>query len=84
MRLFEDWNWTISKELEDVMGDAKEVHINMEHARWIDSEGIRTLCAWVRSGKRITLKYPPKVYFEIIELLELADFLKDVRTVVKD
>lgn len=47
--------------------------IDLSNCKLIDSEGIIFMYRWQQSGKKLELKNPPDILFEMLDILELSD-----------
>lgn len=58
-----------------------KLQVDMSRSHRIDSEGVIFLFRWQRSGKQLELINPPRIFFEIVRILEL-DEVWDLSSVV--
>ena len=73
--LVRDFNLLAALKIEKIAKDAQSVSIDLKNSRFVDSEAIKVLCKWVRGGKRVKLRNPPELFFEVVAVLGLDQLL---------
>lgn len=51
----------------------KKLDIDLSACDLIDSEGVIFMYKWQREGRKLKLKSPPHILYEILEILELRE-----------
>lgn len=62
------------RHIERLAQDVDRVHIDCSAANLIDSEGVIVLYRLVRDGKTVTLRNPPEIFYEVLDILDLDTF----------
>lgn len=57
--------------------------INLIDCERVDSEGVIFLHRWLQKGNELQLIEPPTIFFEILEILDLAS-LWDLKKIITD
>lgn len=74
IKIFGSFNLAAKNMIESRLGDGiTDLKIDLSDCRFIDSEGVIFMYNWQKSGKKLELKNPPNVLFEIIDILELTE-----------
>ena len=74
--LIRDFNLLTARKIEKLANDAQTVSIDLKNSRFVNSEAIKVLYKWVKEGKRVKLKNPPELFFEVIAVLGLDQLLQ--------
>ena len=74
----EDWNWVVSKKLEQIDPQFNQMCISLSHCRLMDSESLILLFKWISEGKQIELIDTPDIFFEMIDILDLNEALSKI------
>ena len=86
IKLSSDFNYPnvvkVEKLLEDIdEGDLNTILIDLTRSKIIDSEAIKFLYKLKKRGFKIKLKNVPEIYYEVLKVLELKDYFKDVEII---
>ena len=73
--LIRDFNLLAARKLEKLAGDAQTVSINLKNSRFVNSEAIKLLYKWMKDGKKVTVRNPPALFFEVATVLGLDQLL---------
>ena len=68
-----DFNLFTAARIEALAQDCAQVRIDMSASKIVDSEAVGALYRLVRAGKAVHLVDPPPLFFEVLEVLGLAD-----------
>lgn len=69
-----NFNLAAIRELDQHVDETTEnLIINLKHSFFIDSEAIIFMHRWMESGKKLTLRNPPDILYEILDALGLSD-----------
>ncbi len=72
----------LEKLLKDIdEGDLDTIFIDLTKSKIIGSEAIKFLYKLKNKGYKLKLKNVPEVYYEVLKILELKDYFKDVEVV---
>lgn len=63
--------------------DVDSLSLILEECTLLDSEAVIFLYNWQKSGKSLSMKDPPDILFEILDILELSDALKNINISTK-
>ena len=74
--LIRDFNLLAARKIEKLAKDAQTVKIDLKNSRFVDSEAIKILYKWVKEGKRVKLRNPPELFFEVVAVLGLDQLLQ--------
>ncbi len=84
IKLYRDFNYPNVKRIEKVLedideGDLNTIFIDLTKSKIIDSEAVKFLFKLKKRGFNIILKNVPEIYYEVLEILELKDYFKDIK-----
>ena len=82
VRIRRDFNLMAVRHLKYHLDDATHVRIDLRRARLVDTEGVMALVRLMRSGVTVRLLDPPAIFYEVLDVLELADAV-DVEELVE-
>lgn len=73
IELTSDFNFKAVKNISDLLDDRRELFINLEHSRFVNSKAIIFLHKLMQSNPPVVvrLKNPPKIFFELLQTLGL-------------
>lgn len=71
--LHRDFNLLTARHLRRLAEGATHVRIDCSDARFIDSEGVMSMYQLRKEGTDVTLINPPKIFREVLSILDLAD-----------
>jgi anti-anti-sigma regulatory factor len=72
----------IEKLLEDIdEGDLDTIFIDLTQSKIVGSEAVKFLYKLKNRGFKIKLKNVPEIYYEVLKILELENYFKDVEIV---
>lgn len=75
IQLEKDMNWMQISAINQLVIENPEVDtliINLEKSSIVDSESIIFMERWLSEGKQLEVEYPPPVYFELLDILDLS------------
>lgn len=78
-----DLNYQKSAAIEKVIGKEtiKEIFLDFQCPKFVDSEGIKLLYTLWKKGFKITLKNPPDLFFEVVKILKLEELLENIEVI---
>jgi len=71
IQLDKDFNLVAAQQIDALVGSKNNVRLDLTHARLVDSEAIAMLHRYMLEGRRVILKNPPKIFYEVIRILGL-------------
>lgn len=71
VHLHRDFNLLTARHLHQIAQGADSVHLDLSHARLVDTEALGALWDLQDDGMHITLYDPPPLFYELIEALDL-------------
>jgi|AntRauTorcE11897_2_1112592.scaffolds.fasta_scaffold06657_3 ABC-type transporter Mla MlaB component len=73
-RIAGNFNLRVKNSIEDRLSpEISTLKIDLSACRLVDSEAVIFMFKWQHSGKVLTLKAPPDILFEILDVLEIRD-----------
>ncbi len=69
--LLGDFNLNIVRRIKNLLEDKDELYIDLERARFVNSEAIIFLHKQIHNNRTIRLKNPPKIFYEALKILGL-------------
>ena len=81
VQLDQDLNWFTARRIRHLVEDCESLHLDLRHARIVDSEGLILLYDCHCAGKVVQLSNPPDILFAVANLLEI-DVLMDLDSMV--
>jgi len=82
VRIRRDFNLMAVRHLKYHLDDATRVRIDLRRARLVDTEAVMALVRLMRAGVTVRLLDPPAIFYEVLDVLELADAV-DVEKLVE-
>jgi anti-anti-sigma regulatory factor len=76
-----DFNLFTAARIETLAADCAQVRIDMSASKIVDSEAVSTLYRLLSAGKAVHLVDPPPLFFEVLEVLGLADYFAQRLTI---
>jgi len=73
LKLDSDFNLNAVYRIRELLGDRHEFTIDLERARFVNSEAVIYLHELIRSGRHVRVKNPPKTFYEILHILGLHE-----------
>ena len=73
--LIRDFNLLAARKIEKLAKDVRTVSIDLKNSRFVDSEAIKVLYKWIKEGKKVKLRNPPELFFDVIAVLGLDQLL---------
>lgn len=73
VKLDGDFNLNTVRRISELLDDRKELTIDLSHSRFVNSNAIVFLNNLMKNQIKVRLKNPPKIFFEILQLLGLHD-----------
>jgi anti-anti-sigma regulatory factor len=73
VKLDGDFNLNTVRRISELLDDRKELSIDLSHSRFVNSNAIVFLNNLMKNQIKVQLKNPPKIFFEILQLLGLHD-----------
>lgn len=77
-----DFNLVAVQGINKELHDRKELLIDLQHSRFINSEAIRFLHKSMMEGKQVRLKNPPRIFYEVLRILDLHE-VWDLKNIVE-
>lgn len=72
VKVHRTFNLTSKNMLENrIHSDTRHLNIDLSDCWLVDSEGVIFMYNWQRTGNTLELINPPKIFFDILDLLEL-------------
>lgn len=77
-----DFNLVAVQRIKEELHDRKELHIDLQHSRFMNSEAVRFLHMFMTEGKQVRLKNPPRIFYEVLRILDLHE-VWDLKNIVE-
>lgn len=71
--LQDDFNLDAVREIEALLGDREILKIDLEQARFVNTEAIIFLHRQMQDQKKVHLINPPKLFYEVLQILGLHE-----------
>jgi len=69
--LQDDFNLHTVYKIRGLIRDREELKVDLSQSRFVDSEAVIYLQSLLQEGKKIRLKNPPRLFFEVLQILGL-------------
>lgn len=77
VRLMRDFNLYTAGRVLRLSEGASRIEIDLTRSKFVDSEALRALYRMIHAGKHVTLINPPKLFGEVLDILELRVFFDE-------
>ncbi|MGF1670053.1 MAG: hypothetical protein ACFCU6_06370 [Balneolaceae bacterium] len=77
-----DFNLNAVKGIRNLFGNRNELHIDLTHSRFVNTEAVIFLHNLLRDNKKIRIKNPPKIFYEVLHILGLSK-VWDLKSIVE-
>lgn len=77
-----DFNLNAVREIQNLLSNGEELYIDLAKARFVNSEAVIFLHRLIKNGRTIRLKNPPKIFFEVLQILGLHEEW-DLKTIIE-
>ncbi|MDX1636515.1 MAG: hypothetical protein R3281_01010 [Balneolaceae bacterium] len=68
-----DFNLNKVREIKKLLQQGEELHLDMEQARFVNSEAIIFLHSLLTRKRTVRITNPPKIFYEVLRILGLHE-----------
>ncbi|MFH5883296.1 hypothetical protein ACG2F4_03210 [Halalkalibaculum sp. DA3122] len=73
VQLESDFNLNAVREIKTLWDGRKELHVDLQQARFVNTEAVIFIHKLLQGRTRVRLKNPPKIFFEVLHILGLHE-----------